>query len=111
MSDLLVISALLGAAAIIIILGILLVWKIGRDRKSSLPVADERTRRVNGQAALYALIGGVYSTLGLVWVVFFGSMFLGLPEIGAMPALITSVLVYIVLYLAFRWYFNRKEDF
>jgi uncharacterized membrane protein len=111
MIDLLVISTLLGTAAIIIILGILVVWKIVKNRKSVLPVADERTRRVNGQAAYYALIVGVYFSLGLLWVVFLGPNFLGLPEIGAMPALITSILVYAVLYLSFRWYFNRKEDF
>ncbi|UCE29244.1 MAG: DUF2178 domain-containing protein, partial [Candidatus Bathyarchaeota archaeon] len=42
-------------AAIVGLVGILVVWKIVKDRRSGFPVADERTQKVNGKAAYYAL--------------------------------------------------------
>lgn len=111
MIDLYPIGVLLVIAAIIIALGIYAVWKYVKDRKSSLPVTDERTRKVNGQAAYFALFVGLYFTLGLIWVIFLGPKLLGLPEIEAEPALIASLLVSSISFFVFRWYLRRKEDF
>ena len=106
-----VIEYIIGIAAIIILVGILVLWKIIKDRKSGLPIVDERTRRVKGQAAYYALILGIYFALALLWVTFLGPKFLGLPELGTMPALISTILVSSISFLALRWYLNSKEDF
>jgi uncharacterized membrane protein len=97
-------------AAIIIIVGVLMLWDIVKKRRSVLPVADERTRRAGEHAAYYALLIGQYFTLGLLWVLFLGPKFLGLPEIEAIPALIASLLVSSILFLALRWFFSRKEN-
>lgn len=96
-------------AVIIIIVGVLMLWGIVKKMRSVLPVADERTRRAVERAAFYALLIGQYFTLGLLWVLFLGPKFLGIPEIGAIPALIASLLVDSLLFLALCWFFNRKE--
>ena len=96
---------------IVILVGVLVIWDIVKKRRSVLPVADERTRRVNEHAAYYALLLGQYFTLILLWVLFLAPKFLGLPEIEAMPALIASLLVNSILFLALRWFFSRKENF
>ena len=96
-------------AAIIIIVGVLMLWGIVKRRRSVLPVTDERTRRAGERAAFFALLIGQYFNLGLLWVLFLGPKFLSLPEIEAIPALIASLLVSCILFLVLTWFFCRKE--
>lgn len=99
-----------GIAVIVVLVGIVVVWKIVKDRRSGFPVADERTLKVNGKAAYYALLIGVYFMLALLWIHFLGKNFLGLPGLEAGYALIASSLVFSLGFLGLRWYFNRKGD-
>ena len=101
----------LGIAAIIVLLGILLVWKIHKDRKSGFPMRDERTSKITGRAATYALYIGSYFILALLFILIIGKEFYGLPEIDAGYPLIASLLVFNLTFLGLRWYFNRKSDF
>ena len=101
----------LGIAAIIVLLGILLVWKMHKDRKSGFPVRDERTTKITGRAATYALYIGSYFILALLFILIIGKEFYGLPEIDAGYPLIASLLVFNLTFLGLRWYFNRKSDF
>jgi uncharacterized membrane protein len=101
----------LGIAAIIVLLGILLVWKIYKDRKSGFPVRDERTTKITGRAATYALYIGSYFIIALLFILIIGKEFYGLPEIDAGYPLIASLLVFNLTFLGLRWYFNRKSDF
>jgi hypothetical protein len=101
----------IGIAAIIVLLGILLVWKIYKDRKSGFPMRDERTLKITGRAATYALYIGSYFILAFLFVLIIGKEFYGLPEIDAGYPLIASLLVFNLTYLVLRWHFNRKSDF
>ncbi len=101
----------IGITIIIVLLGILLVWKINKDRKSGLPTRDERTAKITGRAATYALYAGSYFILAILFVLIIGKEFYGLPEIDAGYPLIASLLVFNLTYLGLRWYFNRKSDF
>ncbi len=106
------IAAIVGLiAAIVVLAGILAVWKRVKDRRSGFPVADERTQKVNGKAAYYALFIGVYFMLALLWIHFLGKTFFGFPGFEAGYALVASSLVFILWFLGLRWYFNRKVDF
>jgi uncharacterized membrane protein len=100
----------LGIAAIIVLLGILLVWKIYNDRKSGFPVRDERTAKITGRAATYALYIGSYFILALVFILIIGQEFYGLPEVEAGYPLIAALLVYNVSFGVLRWYFGRKGE-
>ena len=82
-----------------------------KARKSGLKVSDERTQRVQGQAALYAWVVGLEFTAGLILVILVGSQFPSFPVLSAMLALEASLLVSAASFFALRWYLNRKEDF
>jgi len=100
-----------GIAAIIVLLGILVAWKIRKDRKSGFPMRDERTSKITGKAAAYALYTGSYFIIAFLFILIIGKEFYGLPEIDAGYPLIASLLVFNLTFLGLRWYFNRKSDF
>jgi|GEM_PF-629991 len=102
---------LLASITIIVVLSTWMEWQDMKARKSGLKVRDERTRRVQGQAALYAWVVGLEFTAGLILVILVGSQFPWFPAFSAMLALEASLLVSAASFLALRWYLNRKEDF
>jgi len=100
----------IGIAAIIVLLGILLLWKIYKDRKSGFPMRDERTTKITGRAATYALYIGSYFILAFLFILIIGKEFYGLPEVEAGYPLIAAILVYNVSFGVLRWYFGRKGE-
>ncbi len=100
----------MGILAIIILIGIAALWKTLKEKKSGFPMADERTQRINGKAAYYALFMGQYFIIAYLLVNIVGSEFFGIPEIEAGYPLIASILVSSLSYLALRWHFGRKGE-
>ena len=100
----------MGILALIILIGIAALWKTLKEKKSGFPIADERTQKINGKAAYYALFMGQYFIIAIVLVMLVGREFLGMPEIEAGYPLIASVLVSSLSYLALRWHFGRKGE-
>ncbi len=98
-----------GIVAVILALGAYALWAFVRKRRSALPTGDERTRRASERAAYYALLIGQYCTLAILWVLFVGTELYEFPEVGAMPALIATVLIDSLLFMVLSWYFVRKE--
>lgn len=112
MTDLLQLVSVIGLFVAIIIIVVLTFVKFSSDtraKKAGLAVNDERTRRVQGQAALYAWVVGVEFTTGFVLVLYVGSLFQGFPVISAMLALTASLLVSVGSFLLLRWYLERRE--
>ncbi|HVP93528.1 MAG TPA: DUF2178 domain-containing protein, partial [Acidobacteriota bacterium] len=99
-----------GIIAIIAVIGVLLVWKIVKDRRSGYPSKDERTQRITGKAATYSLYLGLYFMIALSLVLLVGRELLGYYLFNAGDVLIASVLVQSVTWLVLRWYFERKGD-
>ncbi len=100
----------LGITVMIVLLGILLVWKMHKDRKSGFPIRDERTSKITGRAATYALYIGSYFILAFLFIRIIGKEFYDLPEVEAGYPLIAALLVYNVSFLVLRWYFGRKGE-
>ncbi|MDH5439124.1 MAG: DUF2178 domain-containing protein [Candidatus Bathyarchaeota archaeon] len=111
MSNLLWPLASIGILATIIILGVLIVWRILKDRRSGFPRADERTQRVTGKAATYAMYIGMYSTIALVFVNLMYEILYDSPAFEVGYALLASLLVYSLSFIGLRLYFDRKGDF
>ena len=112
MTDLLQLASVVGLFAAIIIIVVLTFVNFSRDtraKKAGLAVEDERTKRVQGQAALYAWVVGVEFTTGFVLVLYVGSLFQGFPAFSAMLALMASLLVSVASFLLLRWYLERRE--
>jgi Na+/H+ antiporter NhaD/arsenite permease-like protein len=110
MTDFLWPIASMGILALIILIGALVLWKTLRDKKSGFPLADERTQKLNGKAAYYAMFVCQYFILAYVWVTFVGREFFDMPEIEAGYPMIAALLVSSVSFIALRWYLGRKGE-
>nr|MDO8134537.1 DUF2178 domain-containing protein [Candidatus Njordarchaeum guaymaensis] len=98
-------------AAIIVLIGVVIVWKILKGRRSGYPPQDERTQRITGKVATYALIIGQYFTIALLLVNIISQELYGSPAFEVGYALVASLLVSSLSFLILRSYFNRKGDF
>jgi uncharacterized Tic20 family protein len=100
----------IGIVAMIVLIGVLLVWRIRKDRRSGYPLQDERTQRITGKAATYSLYIGLYFMIALMLVFIVGRELLGYYLFNAGDALVASVLVQSVTLLLLRWYLGRKGE-
>ena len=110
MTDLMWPIASVGIVAIIVLIAILLLWKIYKERKSGFPMQDERTSKIIGKAATYSLYIGSYFIIAVLFVLLIGKEFYGLPGVEAGYPLIAALLVYNVSFLVLRWYLGRKGE-
>jgi len=99
-----------GILALIILIGVLVLWKTLKDKKSGFPLADERTQKLNWKAGYYAMFMGQYFILAYLWVTFVGREFFGMPEIEAGYPMIAALLASSVFFLVLRWHFGRKGE-
>jgi hypothetical protein len=110
MTDLMWLITSVGILAIIVLIAILLVWKIYKERKSGFPMRDERTSKIIGKAATYALYIGSYFIIAVLFVLIVGKEFYGLPEVEAGYPLIAALLVYNVSFLCYAGISEEKEN-
>ena len=100
----------MGTLALIVLVGILVIWKRLKDKRSGFPLADERTRRLNGKAAYYAMFMCQYFIVAYLLVNIVGREFFGMPEIEAGYPMIAALLVSALSFLVLRWYLGRKGE-
>ena len=100
----------IGIIALIILIGALVLWKTLKEKKSGFPLADERTQKLNGKAAYYAMFVCQYFILAYLLVSFVGREFFGMPEIEAGYPMIAALLVSALSFLVLRWHFGRKGE-
>lgn len=99
-----------GILALIILIGILAIWKTLKEKKSGFPLADERTQKLNWKAAYYAMFMCQYFIIAYVLINIVGREFLGMPEIEAGYPMMAALLVSSVSFLVLRWHFNKKGE-
>lgn len=99
-----------GILALIILIGVLVLWKTLREKKSGFPLADERTQKLNGKAAYYAMFMGQYFIVAYLLVNIVGRELFGMPEIEAGYPMVAALLVSSMSFLALRWHFGRKGE-
>jgi uncharacterized membrane protein YkvI len=95
----------------ILTIGAWVIWRKIQDKKSGFPAQDERTQKVTGKAATYALYVGSYFMIALLFVLIIGKEIFDLSPFDVGDALVASLLVFNFTFLGLRWYFNRKGDF
>jgi hypothetical protein len=103
----------IGIITLVVLIGVLLLWKLRKmlkEKKSGFPLADERTQKLNGKAAYYAMYVCQYFILAYVWVTFIGRELFGIPEIEAGYPMIATLLVSALSFIVLRWLFGRKGD-
>ena len=99
-----------GILALIVLIGVLVIWKTIKDKKSGFPLADERTQKLNWKAGYYAMFLGQYFIIAYLFYNIVGREFFGMPEIEAGYPMIATLLVAIVSFLVLRWHFGRKGE-
>ncbi len=100
-----------GILATIVLLGVFFIWRMSRELRSGFPLKDERTQVITGRAATYAFYIGSYFMLALMLMNLLSREFRGKYLLDAGYALLISVLVQNLTFIAVRLYFERKGDF
>ncbi len=100
----------IGIIALIILIPIIVLWKALKDKKSGLPLADERTRKLNWKAGYYAMFVGQYFIIAYLLVNIVGRELFGIPEIEAGYPMIAALLASALSFLVLRWHFDRKGE-
>jgi len=100
-------------AVAIVVIGILFVWRIYKDRKAGFPATDERTQRITGRAARMALNVGWFFIIAILFGAIVAREFLGMPSFGEdfySYSLIAVLLVQSISFGFLGWYFGSKGD-
>jgi uncharacterized membrane protein len=100
-----------GVLVTIVLIGIFVIWRGLKERRSGFPLKDERTQKITGTAAKYAFYTGSYFMLALMGVNLLNDTFTGVPLLETGYALLISVLVQNLAYIGILAYLNRKGEF
>jgi uncharacterized membrane protein len=82
------------------------LWKRRQERKAGIPMADERSRRIEGRAGYYTFLFSIWFMLGLSWAV----EEIPLPDLKVRHALAITLLGTAAFYFIMYWHFSRKGD-
>lgn len=99
-----------GILALLVLFGIFGLWRILKEKRSGFPLSDERTQKLNGKAAYYAMFLSQYFILGFLAVSIVGGEFFGMPEFEAGYPMIAALLVSSVSFLVLRQYFDEQGE-
>ena len=97
-------------AVLVLLVGVFVLWKLHKDRKSGYPLKDERTMKINGKAAIGTYYINLAFMISLGLFIIFGKEFLDLPELDAGWAIIAIMLVSGISYGLLSLYYSRKGD-
>ena len=97
-------------AVLVLLVGVFVIWKLHREKKSGYPLNDERTLKISGRAAIGTYYISVAFMVTLLLFIIFGTEFLDLPELEAGWAVIAVMLVTGFSYGLLSWYYSRKGD-
>ncbi len=97
-------------AVLIVLVGILVIWKVHRNKKAGYPTNDERTIKITGRAAIGTYYISLAFMISMAMFIIFGNEFLDLQELDAGWAIISIMLVNGFSYGLLSWYYSRKGD-
>ena len=97
-------------AVLVLLVGVFVLWKLQKDRKSGYPTKDERTIKITGKAATGTYYISLAFMISLGLFIIFGTEFLDLPELEAGWAIIAIMLVSGISNALLSWYYSRKGD-
>lgn len=97
-------------AILVLLVGVFVIWKIHREKKSGYPINDERTLKISGRAAIGTYYINLAFMISLTLFIIFGTEFLNLPQLDAGWAIIAIMLVSGLSYGLLSWYYSRKGD-
>jgi uncharacterized membrane protein len=109
MSDFVWPTILILNAVLVLLVGVLVLWKLNKEKKSGYPIKDERTIKISGKAAIGTYWISLAFMILLALFIIFGTEFLALPELEAGWA-IAIMLVSGISNALLSWYYSKKGD-
>ena len=97
-------------ALLIVAVAMYMTWRIIQAKKSGYPLVDERTRRIQGKAALATMMLTFYYLIALNFYNIISTEWLGGVELESMPAINSALIIGGVANLILNYYYSRKED-
>jgi uncharacterized membrane protein len=110
MSDFVWPTILILNAVIVLLVGVIVLWKVHKEKKSGYPIQDERTTKISGKAAIGTYYISLAFMVSLSLFIIFGTEFFDLPDLEAGWAIISIMLVSGFSYGLLSWYYSKKED-
>ena len=99
-----------GIPVLIVLISAYAIWKRVKDKKSGFPLNDERTQKVDGKAAYYAMFMSQYFIIAYLLLNVAGRELFGMPEVESGYPMVATVLVSSVSFLVLRWHLGRKGE-
>lgn len=96
-----------------LIIVVIAAWKIrqvAKERKAGFPMRDERTLKIQGLAASYAIQVGSWFMILLLFYNMYLIEVLGRSELSSLPVLNSTIIVMNVTYLLLQRYFSGREE-
>jgi len=110
MSDFVWPTILILNAVLVLLVGVLVLWIIRKEKKSGYPIKDERTMKISGRAAVGTYYISLVFMISLSLFMIFETKFLDLPELETGWAIIAIMLVMGISNALLSWYYSRKGD-
>jgi len=101
----------IGISGLIVLLGVIILVIRLKEKRAGTPSQDERTQKINGKAAFYALHIGLYFMVAILAVLIIGREFFNMPDLSAGPVVVASMIVFGLSDIGLHWYFSKKDDF
>ena len=97
-------------AVLVLLVGVFVIWKLHREKKSGYPLNDERTLKISGRAAIGTYYISIAFMVSLLLFIIIGTEFFDLPELEAGWAVIAVMTVTGISYGLLSWYYSTKDD-
>ena len=97
-------------AVLIVAIAAYRTWTIIQAKKSGQPLVDERTKRIQGKAALATMMLTNYYLIALNFYNIINIEWLGGVELESMPVINSALIIGGCTFLVLSHYFNGKED-
>jgi hypothetical protein len=96
--------------AVTILIGVLILWKRIKDKKSGFPLIDERTQKLNWKAAYYSMFLVQYFIVAYVMMKIIGGEFFGMTEFESGYPMLEALFVSGLSFIVLRWLLSRKGE-
>jgi uncharacterized membrane protein len=97
-------------ALLIVIIAAYATWRGIQSRKSGFPLEDERTKRIQGKAAVPTLLLVFYYLIALNFYNIINREFLGGTYLESLFVINSALIIGGLTFLGLRYYYGGKED-
>ena len=97
-------------ALIIVLTAAWRMWRAIQERRAGFPLKDERTVKIQGRAASYAIQAGSWYMILLLFYNMYIIEVLSKSELSSLPVLNSTIIIMNMTYLMLIRYFTGKEE-